>query len=55
MINTTIEDGGLVIKNREKELFSEKIRNLAYSIGIDVLGFAEASEFTNYPLSHSRR
>jgi len=39
----------------KKELFSEKIRNLADSIGIDALGFAEASEFTDYALSHSRR
>jgi len=39
----------------ERDLLSEKIRNLAYSIGIDVLGFAEASKFTDYPLSHSVR
>ena len=39
----------------EKDLLSEKIRNLAHSIGIDVLGFAEASKFTDYPLSHSLR
>lgn len=39
----------------KKELLSEKIRNLADSIGIDALGFAEASEFTDYALSHSRR
>ena len=39
----------------EKDLLSEKIRNLAYSIGIDVLGFAEASKFTDYPLSRSLR
>ena len=39
----------------EKGLLSEQIRNLADSIGIDALGFAEASEFTNYALIHSRR
>lgn len=33
----------------------EKIRNLADSIGIDTLGFAKASEFTDYALSNSRR
>jgi len=38
-----------------KGLLSEKIRHLADSIGIDALGFAEASEFTNYALSHSQR
>jgi hypothetical protein len=32
----------------EKELFSEKIRNLADSMAIDALGFAEATEFTDY-------
>lgn len=36
-------------------ILSEKIRVLADSIGIDVLGFAEASEFRDYALSHSRR
>ena len=39
----------------EKELLSEKIRNLADAIGIDALGFAEASEFMGYALSDSRR
>jgi len=39
----------------EKELLSKKIRNLAGSIGIDALGFAGASEFTDYALNHSRR
>jgi epoxyqueuosine reductase len=39
----------------ENELLSEKVRNLAESIGIDVLGFAEASEFKDYALSHSPR
>jgi epoxyqueuosine reductase len=34
---------------------SEKIKNLADLMGIDVLGFAEASEFTGYALSHSKR
>ena len=39
----------------EKDLLSEKIRNLAESIGIDALGFAEVSEFTDYALSQSLR
>ena len=39
----------------EKDLLSEKIRNLADSIGIDALGFAEASEFTDYALNQSLR
>ncbi len=39
----------------EKEWLVEKIRNLAHSSGIDVLGFAEASEFTDYALRSSRR
>jgi epoxyqueuosine reductase len=38
-----------------KNLLSEKIRNLADSIGIDTLGFAEASEFSDYALSSSLR
>ena len=36
-------------------MLSEKIRNLAGSIGIDALGFAGASEFKGYALHHSRR
>jgi hypothetical protein len=44
----------LVIKNKEKGLFLEKIRNLADTIGIDTLGFAKAGTFTYYTLSHSR-
>ncbi len=39
----------------EKDLLSKKIRNLSGSIGIDVVGFAEASEFSGYALSQSRR
>jgi len=39
----------------EKGLLSEKIRNLADSIGIDALGFAQASEFTDYALKNSQR
>ncbi len=39
----------------KKDLLSKKIRNLADSIGVDALGFAEASEFTDYALSDSRR
>jgi len=39
----------------EKQLLSENIKNIAYSIGIDAVGFAEADEFTNYALTHSQR
>ena len=39
----------------KKEVLSEKVRNIADSIGIDALGFAEASNFAGYALSHSRR
>ena len=39
----------------KKEFLSEKIRNLADSIGIDALGFAEASEFSDYALKNSKR
>lgn len=39
----------------EARILSEKIRELAGSTGIDALGFAEASEFRNYALKHSRR
>ncbi len=39
----------------KKDLLSEKIRNLAESIGIDALGFAEASEFSDYALRSSKR
>ena len=42
-------------RKMEIELLSEKIRNLADSIGIDTLGFAEASEFSDYALSSSPR
>ncbi len=38
-----------------KESLSKEIRHLAYSAGIDVLGFADTSDFPNYALSHSRR
>jgi epoxyqueuosine reductase len=44
-----------VIKKMREDLLSEKIRNLADSIGIDALGFAEASEFSDYALSNSKR
>jgi epoxyqueuosine reductase len=37
------------------ELLTEKIENLADSIGVDTLGFAGALEFTDYALSDSRR
>jgi len=39
----------------EKYLLSENIKSLADSIGIDVLEFAEASEFTGYALNHHQR
>jgi len=37
------------------DLLSEQIRSLADSIGIDALGFAEASEFPDYALRSSKR
>jgi len=42
-------------ESREKTILSENIRNLADSLGIDVLGFAEASEFEGYILNRARR
>ena len=39
----------------EKHLLSEKIRSLADSVGIDTVGFAEASKFTGYALNHHQR
>lgn len=39
----------------KNNLVSEKIRHLADSIGIDALGFAEASEFSDYALKDSKR
>ncbi len=40
----------------KKHLLSEKIKSLAESLGIDAIGFTEASEFTGYVLSqHQRR
>lgn len=42
-------------KRMNKETLSKKIKHLAYSGGIDVLGFADASDFPNYALSSSRR
>lgn len=44
-----------MIQNMVNELLAEKIVRLADSIGIDDLGFTEASEFTGYALSDSRR
>ena len=38
-----------------KESLSKEIRHLAYSVGIDVLGFTDASDFPNYALRDSRR
>jgi epoxyqueuosine reductase QueG len=42
-------------ESREKTILSENIRKLADSLGIDVLGFAEASEFEGYILHRARR
>ena len=39
----------------EVTMLPEKIRKLADSIGIDALGFAEASEFAGYALRHPKR
>jgi len=39
----------------EKDLLSKNIRSLAESVGIDAVGFAEASEFTNYALNYHQR
>jgi len=39
----------------EKQNLTENIKNLANSTGIDVVGFTEASEFTNYMLPNSQR
>ena len=43
--------------NRQKgdNLLSKKIRHIADATGIDALGFAEASEFTDYALNHAQR
>ena len=38
-----------------KDELTEKIQNLADSMGIDALGFADASEFTGYTIRNSRR
>ena len=45
----------LVSEDMNKESLSKEIRHLAHSAGINVLGFADASEFPNYALSDSRR
>ncbi len=42
-------------ESREKTILSENIRKLADSLGIDVLKFAEASEFEGYILNRARR
>jgi len=47
--------GDVLTRKMGMDLLSEKIRNLSGSTGIDVVGFAEASEFSGYALSHSRR
>ena len=38
-----------------KQTLSKNIRILADSTGIDTIGFAKASEFTGYALSHHQR
>ena len=43
------------MKNMKKRLLSDKIKNLAETIGIDTIGFAEASEFSDYRLSQHQR
>jgi len=42
-------------KGMKKESLSKRIRHLAHSAGIDALGFADASDFSDYSLSTSRR
>jgi len=39
----------------DKVNMSEEIKEIARSHGIDALGFADASEFSGYALSHSKR
>jgi len=39
----------------EKHLLSDNIRNLADSVGIDAVGFAEAFDSTIYALNHHQR
>ena len=43
------------MERARKDLLSKKIKDLANSIGIDALGFAEASRFSDYPLKNSKR
>jgi len=44
------------MRKMNKDLLSEKIRNLAEFAGVDTIGFAEASEFSSYVLKqHQRR
>ncbi len=45
----------IIFAKKEKKLLSDKIRDLAHSTGIDVLGFAETYTFSDYLLTHSRR
>jgi epoxyqueuosine reductase QueG len=42
-------------ESREKTILSKNIRKLADSLGIDFLGFAEASEFEGYIVNRARR
>jgi epoxyqueuosine reductase len=43
------------VNKMKKSLLLEKIRNLADSLGMDAIGFADASEFSGYPLKDSKR
>jgi len=44
------------MRKMKRNLLSKKIRNLAESIGIDTIGFTEASKFSDYVLKqHQRR
>lgn len=39
----------------DKAALSQMVRNLAYEMGIDVIGFADASPFTDYRIKNSKR
>ncbi len=41
------------MKKRENRVLKEKLNSLAEGSGLDVLGFADASEFKGYRLNHS--
>jgi len=44
-----------MVEEMKRDLLSEKIRNLADTMGVDTLGFAGASEFPDYALTNSKR